>query len=172
MTPAELAVLSLIVEEPRHGYAIGTVIDERGMREWVDLGMSSIYHVLGRLEGGAMIEGRLGSESGGPARKVFHTTPAGRDAAAEGIRAAIAEPRRSGSLFLLGLANLPALPPGVVRSALLDRMSALERERSRLEAKRRELGGSAAHVDAMFGYTDALIDAEINWLEGFEEALP
>ena len=32
MTNAELAILSLVVETPRHGYEIEQVIEERGMR--------------------------------------------------------------------------------------------------------------------------------------------
>ena len=50
MTNAELAVLSLLVEQPRHGYEIERVIEERGMRDWTEIGFSSIYYVLGKLE--------------------------------------------------------------------------------------------------------------------------
>ena len=42
MTPAELAVLGLIVEQPRHGYEIEKVIEDRGMREWTEIGFSTI----------------------------------------------------------------------------------------------------------------------------------
>ena len=44
MTNAELAVLSLVVEAPRHGYEIEQAIAERGMREWTEIGFSSIYY--------------------------------------------------------------------------------------------------------------------------------
>ncbi len=50
MTPAELAILSLLAEQPRHGYGIEQVIDERGMREWTAIGFSSIYYLLNKLE--------------------------------------------------------------------------------------------------------------------------
>ena len=46
LTNAELAILSLIVEQPRHGYEIEQVIEQRGMREWTDVGFSSIYYLL------------------------------------------------------------------------------------------------------------------------------
>ena len=45
MTNAELAILSLIAEQPRHGYQIDQVIQERGMREWTEVGFSSIYYL-------------------------------------------------------------------------------------------------------------------------------
>lgn len=171
MTIAELAVLSLIVEEPRHGYSIREVIDERGMREWLDLGMSSIYHVLNRLEATGMIESRPGTESGGPSRKVFHPTRAGRRALSAGLREALAEPHRTGSPFLLGLANLPAVPPDEAKAALVERAAALADEHDRLARMRAGLVGMPRRVDAMFEYTQALIEAEIHWLDTFRKEL-
>jgi hypothetical protein len=37
-----LAILSLAVEKPRHGYEMEQVIEGRGMREWTEVGFSSI----------------------------------------------------------------------------------------------------------------------------------
>ena len=50
LTDAELLVLGLVVEMPRHGYELELVIELRGMREWTQIGFSSIYFVLGKLE--------------------------------------------------------------------------------------------------------------------------
>ena len=50
MTNPELAILSLIAEKPRHGYDIEQVIEARGMREWTEIGFSSIYYLLNKLE--------------------------------------------------------------------------------------------------------------------------
>jgi DNA-binding PadR family transcriptional regulator len=58
VTNAELAVLSLVVERPRHGYDVELTIAERGMRDWTDVGFSSIYYLLGKLEKAGLIEGR------------------------------------------------------------------------------------------------------------------
>ena len=80
MTNAELAILSLIAEQPRHGYQIDQVIKERGMREWTEVGFSSIYYLLKKLEGQGLIEGRLWEAERGPARKVFTATSAGESA--------------------------------------------------------------------------------------------
>ena len=46
MTSAEFAILTLIVEQPRHGYEIEQVIEQRGMRQWTEVGFSSIYYLL------------------------------------------------------------------------------------------------------------------------------
>ncbi|MGD8625667.1 MAG: helix-turn-helix transcriptional regulator, partial [Anaerolineae bacterium] len=46
MTNAELAILTLVAEAPHHGYEIEQIIQERGMREWTEVGFSSIYYLL------------------------------------------------------------------------------------------------------------------------------
>ena len=42
LTPAELTILGLLEEQPRHGYELEQVIEERGIRQWTALGFSSI----------------------------------------------------------------------------------------------------------------------------------
>ena len=52
LTDAELLVLGLVVEMPRHGYQLEQVIEQRAMREWTQIAFSSIHFVLGKLEMG------------------------------------------------------------------------------------------------------------------------
>ena len=78
MTNAELAILSLVAEGPCHGYQIEHVIQERGMREWTELGFSSIYYLLKKLEAKGLVAGGLEEAERGPARKVYTLTDAGR----------------------------------------------------------------------------------------------
>jgi DNA-binding PadR family transcriptional regulator len=42
LTDAELTVLGLVAEVPRHGYELEAIVAERGIREWTALGFSSI----------------------------------------------------------------------------------------------------------------------------------
>ena len=75
MTNAELAILSLVAEQPRHGYEIEQVIEARGMREWTEVGFSSIYYLLKKLERRGLVEGHLEAAERGPARKIYRLTP-------------------------------------------------------------------------------------------------
>ena len=94
MTNAELAVLGLIAERPRHGYEIEGVIQERGMREWTEVGFSSIYYLLKKLEREGLIRGRAGRKTGrGPARKVYEMTAEGREAWRGAAQKALSRPK-------------------------------------------------------------------------------
>ena len=50
LTNSELAILGLVAEHPRYGYQVEQDIAARGMREWTEIGFSSIYYVLNKLE--------------------------------------------------------------------------------------------------------------------------
>lgn len=54
LTPAHLHVLLLLAEEPRHGYALVRGVAERTGGE-IELGPSSLYYTLGRLEDAGLI---------------------------------------------------------------------------------------------------------------------
>lgn len=169
MTNAELVILTLVAERPRHGYQIEQVISEREMREWTELGFSSIYYILNKLEEQALIESRLEKTSGrGPARKVYNITQAGWEACQAGILQSLAEPPRPESMFLLGLANLPAVSKGEALSALKHYADRLVKRKEHL-VKRVQIGGSSFpfHVKAMFEFSLSMIQAESTWLNQF-----
>ena len=46
----EELILGILAEQPCHGYQIEKLIEERGMRKWTDVGFSSIYYILEKLE--------------------------------------------------------------------------------------------------------------------------
>ena len=111
MTNAELAILSLIVEKSRHGYEIEQVIEAREMRNWTEVGFSSIYYVLKKLEKKGLVQGQLEKPVGkGPARKVYHITTAGLEAYHKATTEALSSPIPPYSAFLLGLSNLQGIP--------------------------------------------------------------
>jgi DNA-binding PadR family transcriptional regulator len=82
------AILTLLAEEPMHGYQIIQVIAERSGGNWTP-SPGSVYPTLQQLEDEGLIE-PADSESG---RRVFALTEAGRTAsAADGVSAPWEEP--------------------------------------------------------------------------------
>jgi len=167
MTNAELAILSLVVEQPRHGYEIEQIIEERGMREWTEVGFSSIYYLLKKLEREGMIEGRLEEADRGPARRVYYATPAGHQALHAAMLDALAVPRRSYPPLQLGLAGMPGLSRDEALGALRGYRDALAARLAQLQADWEGKQPLPYFVDAMFDYSVTILRAEMAWIEWF-----
>jgi DNA-binding PadR family transcriptional regulator len=170
VTNAELAVLSLIAEGPQHGYAIEQLIEARGMREWTDVGFSSIYYLLKKLEKEGLVRGAIGPSERGLGRRVYHVTPQGVAAWQAACLDALAGDGRDWRAFLLGLAGVPALERAAVLDALHRRIAALV-ERERHMAARQAVQTAQAplpdHVEALFDYSLTLAAAERRWVEAY-----
>jgi DNA-binding PadR family transcriptional regulator len=169
MTNAELAILGLVAERPRHGYEIDRVIQVRGMRDWTEVGFSSIYYLLKKLERNGKIEGRLEEAERGPARRVYHITPGGQKAFYTAVLDVLSVPRRYRSPLQLGLANLPSIPHGDAMTALGQYHDALVARLADVQEKQRRQQPLPFYVDAMFEHSLAMIKAELGWLERFME---
>jgi DNA-binding PadR family transcriptional regulator len=168
MTNAELAILSLIAECPRHGYEIEQTIEARGMRDWTEIGFSSIYYLLNKLEKENLIESKLQhSEGRGPARKVYNITEQGKLKHLEGAANALGEPHQASAPFLLGLSNLPAIPHHKILKSLKKNISHLEERLEHLSQRVDEQSPLPPFVEAMFEYSRTMVDAELCWLRDF-----
>jgi DNA-binding PadR family transcriptional regulator len=141
------------------------VIEERGMREWTEVGFSSIYYLLKKLEREDLIEGQLQEAERGPARKVYHITPAGREALRAGVLDALSVPRRCYPPLLLGLTNLPSIPHAETLAALRQYHDALTSRLEHIQATRERQRPLPHSVDAMFDYSITMIEVELTWIE-------
>jgi hypothetical protein len=168
MTNAELAILSLIAEQPRHGYDIERVIEARGMREWTEIGFSSIYYLLKKLDKDGMIEGQLQQPEGkGPARKVYSITQPGKQAQIEGTLAALSTPQSGSVPFLLGLSNYPVVSQEQVLAALISYESQLDESLHHMLQRAENQSPLPPFIEAMFDYSRVLAEAELNWIRNF-----
>jgi DNA-binding PadR family transcriptional regulator len=168
MTNAELAVLSLVIQQPRHGYEIEQVIEERGMRRWTEIGFSSIYFLLKKLERGGFIVGQLEKTERGPARKVYRATSAGLEAFHAAIIEVLSMPQPSPRPLMLGLANIPAVTPSEAMAALglysQNLKTKLEILRTALDNKNHS---HPYFVEAMFDLGLKVMQAELESVEKF-----
>lgn len=167
MTNAELAILGLVVERPRHGYEMEQVIEERGMRDWTEVGFSSIYYLLKKLEGAGLVEGRLEEAQRGPARKVYRATPAGEQAQRAGVLDALSVPRRCYSPLQLGLSHLPGIPPAEAVAALQQYRQALVERLAHVRERWESQRPLPSFIDAMFDHSTTMIEAELAWVRRF-----
>jgi DNA-binding PadR family transcriptional regulator len=74
---AELLILALVEERPRHGYDIGRLIAERSDGA-ISFHVASLYPTLYRLEDRGLIEGRWVEKTGQRRRRYYRLTKTGR----------------------------------------------------------------------------------------------
>src|ERR1044071_10445415 len=74
---AELLILSLVEEQPRHGYDIGSLIEQRS-RGVLRFNVASLYPLLYRLERRGWILGRWVEKSGQRRRRYYRLTAEGK----------------------------------------------------------------------------------------------
>lgn len=161
LSGAEMAVLSLLGEAPRHGYEIEQLIEERGLREWTSIGFSSIYFLLGRLEKRGLAA-PLPGQAGGKARRAFAITDDGRERLVQEALRAMEQPARTYPDLLLGMANWPALADGAGKAALESRVAAIRDEMQRL-VDTRDAADTPDFVQAMFDYALGQLAADEAW---------
>lgn len=166
LTDAELLLLGLVAEMPRHGYELDQVIEKRGMREWTQIGFSSIYFVLSKLQklGLVVTKKPVGARAGAKARKVYTVTPAGHRALVTQTIAALRAVRPAYSSVLLGMLNWPVLKRNEALRSLRARRDALEAERARLAEIQIAQQPLPDFVEALFDYSLGQLRAEAQWL--------
>jgi DNA-binding PadR family transcriptional regulator len=164
LTDAELVLLGLLAERPRHGYELETVIAERGVREWTALGFSSIYYLLNKLEPRGLVSSQRpgGREK---SRRTYTLTSAGVAACVEGTRAALERVAPMHAPVLIGMANSPMLPEGQIAESLQRRRDGVAERIESLRAARAGQEPPEAFVGAIFDHGIAMLQAELAWIE-------
>ncbi|WP_216207640.1 PadR family transcriptional regulator [Amycolatopsis aidingensis] len=168
LTAAELTLLGLLAEQPRHGYQLEEVITARGMREWTEIGFSSIYYLLTKLRDRGLIA-ETGEPARGKARKVFGPTPDGFRACAAAAEEAIGTLRPVFPPVLVGLANQSMIPPERLHAALARRAEALADKIAEIRAAARP--EAPPFVRAIFDYSLTQLEAEQKWLAAYRGEL-
>jgi transcriptional regulator len=97
---AELLILSLIEDRPRHGYEIAKLIQERSDGA-LTFHAASLYPSLYRLERRGLIQGRWLEKAGQRRRRYYRLTPAGRKV--------LASQRESWQAFIAALGRVARL---------------------------------------------------------------
>ena len=155
---ADIVVLSLLAEQPRHGYDLDRVIEQRGYRQWTSLAFSSVYYLLKRLSERGLLEPDEGSQG---RRTVFRVTEAGRRELrqAAGERLLTPVPPSAGVLPALNAYSRlddPALAALLARraEALLGRLDELRALRAQVDEE---------HALAIFDYEILRQEADLAW---------
>jgi DNA-binding PadR family transcriptional regulator len=81
LSVADLVVLSLIAEGPRHGYAVYAELRRRNVEEWASVSRAQIYYSLDKLAAeGHIMTAHDAAAALGPERAVFRLAATGKRA--------------------------------------------------------------------------------------------
>ena len=161
--------MSLLAEKPMHGYQIERIIEERGMRDWTNIGFSSIYYILEKLNKFGWMESVLENGEGkGPARQIFSLTTTGRHVWKKAVISALSHPHRSSSNFQLGLSNLLLLEKEQIISSLEEYVNDLEQKHQQVMGKFSNREENLPwNASAMFDLSLTQIKTELEWVKSF-----
>ncbi|MFI6173181.1 PadR family transcriptional regulator [Nocardia sp. NPDC051052] len=169
-----LAVLSVMIDRPKHRYEIAQTLRDRGKEHDMDIKWGSLYTVVQSLEKAGFLE-IVGSERDGarPERVIYQLTSAGRTELTDWTRELVAVPEPEQHRFVAGLSILSVLPPDDVIELLGQRIEAL---RHLIAAVRREIDKVLAMqlprlfiIESEFGV--AMLAAEMAWARSFRDQL-
>lgn len=162
LTDSELLVLGLLSEMPRHGYELEQIIEQRGMREWTQIGFSSIYYVLGKLESQSLV--KADTPLSEKAKKRYKLTRSGQKALVDQTQIALRDFRSSNSSLLMGMIHWSVLSRDQALNGLEARQEAVMRELERLQSIQLDQQPLPDFVDAMFEFNSMQLKTESEWI--------
>ena len=169
----EAAILGLVYENPQYGYQLEKIIEGWGMRNWTQIGFSSIYYVLKKLEKKDLVTAELKKVEGKPSRKVFTITELGKEIMKEKLNDLLSWNKKLISPFDLGIAYLNYLEPEEVIECLENYIKSAEGRIKFLESSvkiQKELN-APYYVVALFSRPLLNLKNELEWVEEFIEEI-
>lgn len=164
-----LAVLSVVLERPRHPYEMAAVLKERGKDADLPIKWGSLYTVVANLQKHGFIEAVGSVKDGGrPERTVYRITPAGREEFEDWVRELVGTVEPEPPRFRSGLSMMGVLGPDQTISLLRHRAGQLD---ERVERQRAALDQLRPLMPRVFlvevEYDIAMAEAEARWVRGF-----
>ena len=155
---ADIVLLSLLAEQPRHGYDLDRVIEQRGYRQWTSLAFSSVYYLLKRLSERGLLEPDEGSQG---RRTVFRVTEAGRRELRQAAGERVLAPAPPSAGVPPALNAYSRLDDPALAALLAQRAEALLGRLDELRALRAQV--DEEHALAIFDYEILRQEADLAW---------
>jgi DNA-binding PadR family transcriptional regulator len=166
------ALLGLLAQRPRHGYDLHAAFEAvvGGAQNW-DVKPAQVYSTLARLEEGGLVAEEAVQQAGGPEKRIYAITPAGRQELVQWFGAGVEREHQRDEFFvklMLTLATQAADPRRVIqtqRLGLFKDLHALTAQRNHLDPKT----GLARIL--LFDKAIMHLEADLRWLDMVEARL-
>jgi DNA-binding PadR family transcriptional regulator len=161
----QFVVLGLIAEFPSHAYSIDQRIEDRGMRNWTDIGKSSIYRIIGELEQAQFIS-YYEEEVDNRLRKVYSVTEKGMKVLKTKVFNTINEfIGKNDEDFYVAFSMLPILATDDLIQALLNAFQNISKHKQELEQMLSENQDYPLNVIGLFKHPIMILETDIKFLE-------
>ncbi|OGI11345.1 MAG: hypothetical protein A2Y40_00700 [Candidatus Margulisbacteria bacterium GWF2_35_9] len=176
LSNVEFTLLLTIFEYKQiSGYRLNKIILDRGFREWIDIGTTSIYVGLEKLQqkGFLVFEYDSKKTGKGPLPKIFKITNNGTSILKETTINFLSSTRERDASFDLGIAALSVIKNTEAILALSNRKEFLSESYNNLKDRFTKLGGETLefHSKVFFQHSLYLIKCELNFLNSLVEKL-
>ncbi|MBD1555755.1 PadR family transcriptional regulator [Vibrio sp. S9_S30] len=150
------------------GYDINRLVEQRGFREWAEIGMTSIYVSLNKLAKKELVRAELDTakKGKGPTPKKYFLLPVGRTNLKQEVRNGIQALRLKDARFRLCISALSILSKKEQKTLFEERSIALNRRRHELEHTTYMAQGGETlpqNVRWLFQYSLDTLQMEINF---------
>lgn len=177
LTVPDLVLLSLLAEQPMHGYQANLELERRQVQDWAGVSRPQVYYSLEKLARLGLIKETGDPEPAlGPERRIFSTTAKGRAALAAALEREDWTNHRDRPPFLTWMALSWQASPGIVRNQLQRRekflQAELERELATLHDVEKEVGHSSHEAVWMIKLIIEQFRSELLWLREVMADLP
>jgi len=166
------ALLGLLAQRPRHGYDLHAAFEAvvGGEENW-DVKPSQIYTTLARLQESGLVEEESVGQGGGPEKRIYAITRAGRHALAEWFSSAVAREHQRDEFFIkliLSLATGDVNPRKVIqtqRATLFQDLHGMTAQRNHFDPK-----NELAQI-FLFDKVIMHLEADLRWLDMVESRI-
>ncbi len=168
-TTADLVLLSLLAEQPMHGYQANAELERREVRDWAGISRPQVYYSLEKLARLEMLKSATsGKPAEGPERAIFAITAKGRASLADALECDDWTVQREKPAFLTWMALSWQARKGVFARQLQRRAhflkKELSRERATLASILEEVGHPNHEAVWMVKLMIAQFETELRWL--------
>jgi DNA-binding PadR family transcriptional regulator len=170
LTIPDLVLLSLLAEQPMHGYQANAQLESRKVRDWAGISRPQVYYSFDKLARLDLIAAQeSGGDKAGPERRVFAATEAGKAALADALERDDWTEESGRPPFLTWLALSGECRPRVFDLQLRRRREFLQQELGRkqgiLQDVLKEVGHPFHEAVWMLSLSLEQIETELAWLE-------
>ena len=169
LTTADLVLLSLLAEQPMHGYQANAELLRREVQDWAGISRPQIYYSLEKLARLGMLRSATTRKPAeGPERAIFAITGKGKTSLADALERDDWTVQRERPAFLTWMALSWQARKGVFTTQLEKRQEFLKRELKRERATLASILDEVGHANHeavwMVKLMIAHLETELRWL--------